>query len=217
MWVCELLGGFGVPALAGFLEEVAVAFFGQGIASLFGMALVVEVFGEAPGAFGFYPVSVRSFGGELFSFGPDDDFFERLGLGVSFFLVELAAIGIEIDGRRELARGEAHDGDEHAGDTLVDGFGGDGAGEIGEDLLDVVAVVEARDLDAGGHARGDVAAAVVASVGEAVELAAEGEAATGVSAGFDVAALHAGYGCGFGHGTSSAQCSGLRAQGSDKN
>lgn len=72
-------------------------------------------------------------------------------------------------------------------------------------------VVEARDVDAGGHARGVVVAAEVASVGEAVELAAKGEAAAGVSAGFDVAALHFGVDGRFGgHRAPSGQGTGIR-------
>ena len=49
------------------------------------MGLAVEVFGEAPVAFGFQPVFVFGFGGELFSAGSDDDFFERAGLTVRLF------------------------------------------------------------------------------------------------------------------------------------
>jgi hypothetical protein len=157
---------------------------------------VVEVLGEAPLALGLVVGSlIGGLGGEVFSVGSGEDFFYRLGAG--FFFV--ARPGVEIVRARELAGGEAHDRQEEPGEVVVDGFGGDGAGEVGEDLLDVGAVVEARDVDAGGRAAGVGVAAEVASVREAVGLAAEGEASAGVSVGLDVAALHFWGGFG-GHG-----------------
>jgi len=135
---------------------------------------VVKKLGEAPLAFGLCAAGeVGGFGGEVFAVGSGDDLFDGFGRG--FFAGECGE-----GGRRwKMARGEAGGGHEERGGRVVDGAGGEGAGNVGDELLDVGAVVEAGNLDLRGRAVDGGLAAEVASVGEAVEVTAKGEATAG--------------------------------------
>jgi hypothetical protein len=72
---------------------------------------------------------------------------------------------------------------------VVEGSGSEGAGYVGDQLLDVDAIIEARDVDLRSRTAGGGVAAEIASVRVTVELAADGDAAAGESVGLDVAAV----------------------------